>query len=244
MRYLLFLCCLVALPLHVLTLHALTLREEFYKAESGDFIVFAHQKQLTFFHIMEKTENECTIEEITVQEKDIDKNNSWQAWLASDAPGHTAWRVCRVSMTSGEILRSFSLVGSNWIQDSLNPQYSFLPTLLKLHLTLVPIEARKRIGPPPMPGEPDFRKLWQPKVYYEGSEQAVQCHVYRTEWPKDVSDLSGRVLYIYIPKPSSQALSFFPYWIEITGNIGKVKLRVVDSGRLLYNPALTLGIPE
>ena len=118
---------------------------------------------------------------------------------------------------------------------------SFLPTLFNLQLVPVPQDERKRIGVPPEAGEPDRRKFWTPKVVFEGQTYTPPCQVLRAEWPKDATELSGKVIYLYIPECQTTkppcCLDYFPYWVEIVGNISKVKLRVINSGKGLTSPA-------
>ena len=90
-------------------------------------------------------------------------------------------------------------------------------------------------------GEPDLRKLWTPKVIFNGKTYTPPFQVFRARWPKDTTELSDKIIELYIPKPEKQeppeCLDYFPYWVEIVGKISKVKLRVIDSGQGLPSPA-------
>ena len=66
---------------------ALTLLDEFQKAETGDFAVFEQQKQITLFRIAEKTDKDLVIEEVAATTATLDpKTINWQAWLSQGAP--------------------------------------------------------------------------------------------------------------------------------------------------------------
>jgi len=208
-----------------------TLSEAFTKAEVGDFVVFAEQKHLTLFRIAASTEDEIAIEEITIPASLIDLTAvSWKKWLEEEAPHYSSWTVTRFEKKSGTLISCLSKVNHEWIENK--PLFVFLPTLFQLPLVPVPKDEQKRIGPAPMAGEIDRRKLWVPKVIVNGKEllPPPPFEVYRTKWPKDGGELSEKTIYLYFPV-SKEALSYFPYWVEIVGIVGKVKLRVVDSGK-------------
>jgi len=216
-------------------LSALTLSDEFRRAEVGDYVVFLEQKHLTLFRIASRDETHLGIEEITTQEKNIDVNTVvWQKWLRDGAPHHTSWTLSLLDFTTGQITASYSYSTNEWQGDQTI--VSFLPTLLKLPLESVPVEQRKKIGVAPDAGDRDFRKLWTPKVIFNREViPQVPFDVYRAEWPDDESELRGKVVLLYLPR-GQECLNYFPYWIEVVGLVGRVKLRVIDSGKALDSP--------
>ncbi len=240
------LCLCISTCLLTIPAFGITLLDEFSKAKEGDFAVFEQQKQITLFRIAKKTDKEMTIEEVTATAKPADLN--WQAWLTKGAPTHTSWTLSRFDLTTGTIESIYSYGTNEWIQtDSTgNATFTFLPTLFTLPLVAVAENDRKRIGPPPESDEHDRRKLWVPKAIFQGKAHLVPFYVFRVEWPKDVTELSGKAIYLYIPYSkenqsgkfeNNDCLNYFPYWVEVVGKISKVKLRVIDSGKNLTSPA-------
>lgn len=220
-------------------LSALTLSDEFRRAEVGDYVVFLEQKHLTLFRIASKNDKEIGIEEITAQEQGINPQTAnWQQWLQEGAPNHTSWTLSLLDLETGAMKASYSYTTNEW--QANQTVASFLPTLLQLPLETVPLDLRKRIGPPPEKGEQEARKLWTPKVtFHHTAVPQVPFAVYRAEWPQDESDLRGKVVLLYFATgKATECLSYFPYWIEVVGLVGRVKLRVIDSGKGLESPQL------
>jgi hypothetical protein len=228
MAQLLFLLCFLFLPLQGF---ALTLGDEFKKAEIGDFVVFEHQKLITLLRIAEKDEKTLGIEEITAPRNTIDpKTISWKDWVSKGAEHHTSWIVTNFDPQTYKVQSTISIDSHEPVDTAA--LFQFLPTLLNLELRNVPQDERKRIGPPPMGDEPDFRKLWLPQVVFEGKIIHPEFQVCTTKWPADGSELTGKTIYLYIPH-SKECLSYFPYWVEVSGKFHNVKLRVIDSGKNL-----------
>ena len=42
---------------------------------------------------------------------------------------------------------------------------------------------------------------------------------------------------VYVPHESNKYPAYFPYWLQISGMVGKAKVRIVDSGSQLASPA-------
>ena len=198
-------------------LFSFSLHERFKKATPGDFVVLAHQKQLMLLLVVEQKDNKLVIEEITGPNT-IQKTygNDWKKWLSEGALEHTSWDKTTLDLEK---------------QSTLSKDLAFLSTLLYLPLEQVLEKDRKRAGPEPASGEMDFRYLWQPKIVVEGKEESVTTTVWKTIWPEDTSDLSGRHVLIYLA--ADPALPYFPYWTEVKGALGSVKIRVIDSGKSL-----------
>jgi len=114
---------------------------------------------------------------------------------------------------------------------------NFLSKLLTLRMVKIPLNEMKKAGPKPPEGVPDNRHYWTPRVVYEGSTvHDVQFEAWRTKWPRDSNELSGKSIIVYLPKDDKRYPSHFPYWLEIQGMLGKAKIRIIDSGRNLKSP--------
>ena len=142
-------------------------------------------------------------------------------------------------LTSGEMKEYFSYTkNSSYI---IPEGDNFLSTLLNLKLRKVPITERKKVGPPPPRKATDKRPYWQPKMIFEGKMiPDVMFDSWRTFWPKDGSDLSGKIIEVYVPQNPGIYPAYFPYWLQVSGIVGKAKVHIVDSGRVpahqdLYN---------
>lgn len=216
----------------------LLLRDNLKRAQKGDFIVTAQNKAYTVFHIYDRTDSVLTIEEITVPTGRIPQNNfSWREWVRQGAPCQTNWILYKVLLATGQIQECYSVSKNGWYD--MAQADNFLPTLLNLKLTRIPESERKKVGPQPSGGGgPDFRKIWQPKMVLNGvTIPGVKFEAWRTHWPKDTSELSGKTIEVYIPEENEKYPSYFPYWLQIRGTVGAATLRIVDSGSGLVSPA-------
>lgn len=205
------------------------------KAKKGDFIVTAQSKNYTLLHIYDKGETDLVIEEITVpQAKLCLPNGSWKAWVTGGGPNYTSWVMFDVDLPTGQIKKFYTFSKNGWTEAPQGD--NFLSTLLNLRLEKIPLSERKRVGPPPNDG-PDLRSTWKPKVTFEGKTYGdVPFDAWETRWPKDNSELSGRLIEIYTPEASTHYPAYFPYWLQISGMIGKAKVRMIDSGTGLVSP--------
>lgn len=215
-----------------------SLRENLQYANVGDFVVTAQGKSFTLLHIYSRTPELLTIEEITVPNNRLAAGLSWRDWVSQGAPGSTSWLLYAINIATGKIEQSYSISKRGWIDLSQQGE-SFLPILLNLPFVPVPEKERKRVGTPPDTGSPDWRKAWQPKMVVDRREiPNVKFEAWRTHWPKDGSELSGRTIEIYLPQEESQRYpSYFPYWLQIKGAVGKANVRIIDSGSKLLSPA-------
>jgi hypothetical protein len=206
------------------------LGDDFAKAQAGDFAVLAYQKQFTLFLVKEKREDALYLEEISAPQGVLKEyQGKWQEWLNTQAPGHISWTISKMDPKTFKILSIFCPEDNSYkLPDET---LTFLPTLLALELNDISTDDRKRSGPAPMAGELDFRKLWYPQIFYDGKQIHPLIEVKRVFWPNDGSDLSGKTIDLYIPQ--ADAIEYFPYWVEIVAKFGKVKVRVIDSGRAL-----------
>lgn len=206
-----------------------SLLENMQKARPGDFIVTAQGKSLTLLHIYAKKDNNLTIEEISAPSSCVKSAPGiWKTWISQRAPGHTAWVLYTIDLKTGKLLSSYSVMRQ--AKQDVASANNFLTTLLNLKLELIPPRQRKKLGA-------SF-SLWQPKMVVEGKTiPGVQFDAWRTQWPKDQTDLSERTIDVYIPHESEKYPSYFPYWLEISGLVGSAKVRIIDSGTGITSPA-------
>lgn len=212
----------------------LLLRNNFRRAQPGDYIVISANKTQTLMHIYNKQNEILTIEEVAVPSCKKRSTLPWKEWIQVGAPGHTSWVMYDLDLRSGRMLRYYSISKRNWydIPDADN----FLSKLLTLTFSKIPESARKRIGPKPNSG-PDLRALWNPQMIVESHAiQGVAFNAWRTKWPRDNSDLSGKTIEVYLPQDSQTYPAYFPYWLQINGSVGKAKIRIIDSGSQLTSP--------
>lgn len=232
-----FIYNLLLLSLFSCSLFSETLLDKFQEANVGDFVVFAHNKEVTLLRIAAMNDTSFVIEEITALEKSLPKEPNWQNWLDTNAPYNTAWIFSTFDRKTGRLLSTYSYTTAEWIEQ--DPQFAFMPTLLTLPFKKVPLKDRKKIGVAPYGDERDTRKFWVPQVFFDGKEVHPPIDVFEVKWPQDSTDLSGKIIDLYFPQKqdTAPALFYFPYWVEIRGKIGRVKIRVIDSGRNLTSSA-------
>lgn len=220
------------------SLHAdeIFLKNNLLKANPGDYIVTCQNRTYTVLHIYEKKGGLMTIEEVSVAASKIPSLPfNWKNWIAQEAPGHTSWILYTMDINTGAITKTYSFQMSGY---RILPQaQNFLSTLLNLRLDRIPEKYRKKVGPVAN-GSPDWRQYWQPRMIVEGQNiQNVSFGAWKTQWPKDGTDLAGSTIEIYIPEPNQPYASYFPYWLEVKNTAYKTKLRMVDSGTAMRSPA-------
>jgi hypothetical protein len=233
---------LATLVLCLLSLHNLgeckqILRDNFSKARSGDFLVTAQGSNFTVMHIRDKVGNNLVMEEITAPANRIPRNQfTWRQWIEAGAPGHTSWMIYDLDISSGNMKEAFSYTKNCWF--NIPEADNFLSKLLNLDFSVIPIENRKRVGPTTRDASGNYlRGVWNPRMIVDGHEiKNVKFSAWKTLWPNDGSELAGKAIEVYIPEESDQYPSYFPYWLQISGMIGKAKVRVVDSGSGLMSP--------
>lgn len=230
---LLFICffCLGSFVGSYLGAEDLFLRENLKLARVGDYIVTTQNKIYTVLLIDQIDNGQISIEEITVPTQRIHLSGfSWKKWIANNAEGHTSWVRYVVDTVSGQIKEYFSYTKKGWY--SIPEGDNFLSTLLNLKLHKVSITERKKVGPRPPRNATDKRPYWQPKLTFEGRViPGVMFDAWRTSWPRDDSELSGKIIEIYLPEDFGIYPAYFPYWLQVSGIIGKAKVHIIDSGR-------------
>src|SRR3990167_5355909 len=216
--------------------------ERLKSAEPGDYWVVAGGKMVTLLSIQSIEKNSIIFEEISIpEEKGKMLSLSWPDWIKKKAPEHSSWSMFEVDRTSGEIIECYSFSRGAWLQ--LSPRESLIATLMQLPLMQVPKVDLRRIGPPPLAGEVDHRKIWQPPAIFEGKKTSFLFDAYQTFWPKDGTELAGQKLLLYFDKD----IQFpFPFWIQIETTHAQFSLRTLDARKHLLSPhkSLPRRIPE
>jgi hypothetical protein len=210
----------------------ISLIEKFQYAEKGDYVVTLANKVYTFLHVFETAPHAYIIEEVSVplHKVKLEKTFSWKEWFSLGAASHTSWVMYEVMMPSGDVRESFSFTHNGWLK--IDPRENIFSTLLQLPFSRVSQEKRQRAGPAPLPGEMDRRSVWNPPLTVEGERiPKAAFAAWRSSWPSDGSEMSGRVVEIYLPRDKVRAPTYFPYWMNIFAVAGKAKMRVVDAGR-------------
>lgn len=212
----------------------LVLRNNLQRAQPGDYLVISANKTQTLLHIHGKKNQIVTIEEIALPETKRPTTISWKEWVSQGAPGNTSWVMYDIDLQTGKMLRYYSFTKKNWFE--IPDTDNFLSKLLNLKFTQIPENSRKRIGPKIKSG-PEMRAIWQPRMIVDGQAmKGVLFDAWRTKWPSDGSDLSGKTIEAYLPRDSQRYPAYFPYWLQINGAIGKAKIRIIDSGSQLQSP--------
>lgn len=216
------------------------LKDRLSQARPGDFIVVCANRTNTLMHIYGTQGNILTVEEITIPSKRMRTQNlNWKDWVEKGAPNHTSWVMYDVDMQTGQMLHYYSFSKQGWFD--IPEADNFLFKLLNLQFVQVSPQERKKVGLPPVSG-PDFRAYWQPRMVFNGQViPGVIFDAWKTKWPKDGSDLSGRIIEAYLPHDSQSYPSYFPYWLQISGALGKAKIRIIDSGTDLNSPKPSLN---
>lgn len=217
------------------------LRDNLARAKPGDYLVTAQNKNYTLLHIYGRTPSTLTIEEITVPAQRMQCGfTSWKDWIMEKAPGHTSWVMYTLDLSNAQMLRYYSFTKKSFMD--MSGSNNFLTTLLNLNLQRVPYECRRRAGPAPLYNREDRRPLWQPRIIVDGNEvPGVPFEAWQTRWPRDGSDLSGKLIEVYVPRENERYPSYFPYWLQISGIIGNAKIRIIDSGSNMDSPMPPFG---
>jgi len=204
------------------------LKERLEKAKSGDYIVTEANKMVTVLAIRSITPTSLILEEISAPVQNLKKMPaSWTEWIKAKAPGHTSWSMIEIDLQTGAVLECYSFSRSAWIQ--LAQKESLFATLIQLPLQPIGLDKQKRIGPPPMAGEADVRKIWAPPLISEGQKiENVKFDVFETTWPQDGTELAGKEVSLYFDQEKKFP---FPFWIQVQTAHATAALRTIDSGK-------------
>lgn len=234
-----------------LTASTLTLKDKLATAEPGSYIVIEQNKNYTLLHVYSRSEHGIVLEEVTIPAARYKRSPApWRTWFESGAPGHTSWMMSQINVSTGEFEETFSFTHNGWI--NLADCDPFLTTLLNLQFQEVPEAKRRRVGLPPGYNKRDTRPYWAPRLVVDGQRiNHVPFGAYAARWPCDGSELSRKVVEIYLPYQVNDPNlpdypTYFPYWIEVDGKLGSAKVRIIDSGTNARSPKppLPLRPPE
>ena len=229
---------LVCLMLTFVPLSAQTtlmLRDNLQRAQPGDYIVIMADKTQTLMHIYDKNDRILTMEEVVIPKNKRRQTAAlgWTEWMQAEAPGNTSWVMYDIDIKSGQMLRYYSFSKKSWFE--IPEADNMISKLLNLKLTKLPDSARKRVGVR-LHGQ-EKRALWQPPVTVNGQRvKDVAFDAWKTKWPKDGSELSGKSIEVYLPQESQKYPSYFPYWLQVSNMVGKAKIRIIDSVIGLRSP--------
>lgn len=217
----------------------LRFKQRLEKAKSGDYIVTEANKMVTLLTVRSINPKTVIFEEISAPVQNLKKMpDSWADWVKAKAPGHTSWSMIEIDLQNGEVLECYSFSRSTWVR--LSQKESLFATLMQLPMKSLPADKRRKIGPAPMPGELDVRKIWNPPLVHEGKKQSnAQFEVFESTWPADGSELSNKDITIYFDKEKKFAL---PFWVQVETSHLTAALQTIDSGKNL--PSLHRALPR
>ncbi len=221
---------IITISIFFISLNAneLILRNNLQKGQPGDYIVIAANKTDTVLVIQDKKNSLLTIQEIAVPESKRPSKIDWKQWIDQGGKGNISWVRYDIDLKTGKMSHYFSFTKNQWFE--IPERDNFLSKLLNLKFSLIPEQARKRMGLRPRAGE-EKRPLWQPQMIIDGQViKGVPFDAWKTQWPNDGSELSGKVIEVYLPNDDQKYPAYFPYWLQISGVIGKANVRMIDSG--------------
>jgi hypothetical protein len=230
MKHWLFCFFLLTSPLSGAEFH---LQNRIEKARAGEYIVTESNQMITLLAVRSVTPQSILIEEISAPTQNLKtRPESWSQWVKTKAPGHTSWSMIEIDLKTGQLLECYSFSKGAWIQ--LSSKESLFATLLRLPLKPIESDKRRRIGPPPSPGEPEIRKEWNPPLVYEGKKvENSSFDVFETIWPQDGTELSGKNVCLYFDREKKTP---FPCWIQIETTHAIASLRIIDAGKTFPSP--------
>lgn len=208
-----------------------SLRERFTGARAGDYIITKQDHTLSVLVVRGHSGDVLTLEEISAPETHAKTLLGDVAqWIAEGAPGNTSWTSFEMDLQAGKLLSCFSHNRGEWLH--LEGSESLLSKLFSLHFSKVADRERKKIGPPPQPGETDERRIWNPPLIIAGKKRKnPKFHVLQARWGKEESLLSTSLIQLYF---DAENPTFpFPYWMEIQTPHYNFKVSTLDSGRSL-----------
>ena len=205
------------------------------EAEKGDYVVTSQNKSFTLWHVIDHHTDSLIIEEVTLPKKTWNKLSlTWKEWLAKKAPKNNSWVMYELDLKTGKILEYYSFTRRAWIDTNISAE--FLHSLLKLSFLPVPRSQRKNLG---IGGH-----LWQPPLTVEGERvRQATFEAWSAKWPKDGSELANKIMEAYFPEKSKDYPYYFPYWLWVKGQYGRIHMRVYDSGKHMSSPYTVIPRP-
>lgn len=214
---------------------SITLKDKFEKAEKGDFIVTLENKTYSILVIQNIffTKNQdkvLSLAEISIPASEVkSKTFLWKKWIEGNQLKSSSYNIYEIDLKNSKILKAYSVTKKSFFNST--EQDNFFTKLLTLPLEKLSNDKRKKIGPPPLDNSLDTRAYWTPPMVVDGKKQPNSSFdVYQTLWPKDGTDLSGKVIDIYFDKENFLP---FPYWIQVSNGNIDVMLKIIDSGKNL-----------
>ncbi len=202
----------------------LNLKENFKTSKAGDYVIAQFGKTNTLLRVVDISGDTLRMEEVTAPTHL--RFDNWEQWLSSGADGHTSWVTFEVDLKSGNLSDFYSFTRGCYLK--IPSSENFLSTLLSLDFEKIPVNKMKMAG---------TKKIWQPELFFNGEPiKDVFFEAWKTRWPADDSELSGKSILVYLPEQGSPYPSYFPYWLEITGVVTKAKVRIIDTGHHLKSP--------
>lgn len=198
-------------------------------AQKGDYIVTSQNNHYSMLILRELTGPLLILEEITIPSSSVSSKISWKDWQASGALGHTARIKYTFDLEKNALVHCYSYVQNQQLY--IDQSEYLLTQLLALPFQPTCEEERRRIGPAPLAGEPDRRKLWLPPLIRDGKKiSSRRFEVVKARWPKDQTRMANCAIELYLDADHPNFP--FPYWIEIQGSHYTVKIQAADSGRI------------
>lgn len=212
----------------------LFLKDNLFRAQPGDYIVISANKTNTLMHIYDKKNGFLIVDEIAAPCSRKITRVDWHSWIKNGAPGNTSWVMYEINLNTGRMERYYSFTKRGWFE--ISDADNFLSKLLNLRLSLIPEQERKKVGLKIF-AESEQARIWQPNLVVEGQIiKGVKFDAWRTRWPKDGSDLSGKMIELYLPQDNQFYPTYFPYWLQVYNTIGKSRVRIIDSGTRMQSP--------
>ena len=220
------------------TCFSFSLKERIQQAEKGDYIVTFQNNIYSLLLLDDIEEEVITISEISIPKNQVNLDTfSWRKWMEENAENNVSFNIYKIDVETLKLLRCYSVSRKSFF--SFSEQENFLTKLLSLPLHFLEESNRKKIGPLPMNEVLDTRAIWNPPMIIDGKRQKhPKFVVYQTTWPKDGSDLSGKIIDLYFDKDGRFA---FPFWIQVSNGNIDIMLKIIDSGKNLIS---TKKIPE
>jgi hypothetical protein len=196
------------------------IKENIAKAGEGDWLAIALDRNFSFYRVLDNNGSILHLEEVCISARTFKRQCiSWRDWASRGYPGMAGRNVYRIDVLAGRLTNSTN--------------NAFLSTLMNLDLKKIPEMERIRAGRPLFNSGPtDTRAIWQPKLVYNGQQvMNASFDAYKARWPQDHSEMAGKLIEVYLPKEGEPYPSYFPYFMQVFGVIGKAKMHIVDSGR-------------
>lgn len=230
---------LFLLPVFFLFSNTITLKDKLLQSKEGQYIVTNQKKIYSLLFIRKKTDSRLLLEEISLPEAFYKKHpiHSWKEWVNNKAPGHSLWMIYEIDLKTAKIQTVYS--PSEKTHYKVSEKDSFFANLLSLPLEKIPLEQRRKIGPPPHEGESDTRPLWNPILFVDGKNSPSTFTAYLTTFPKDDSEFSGKQISLYF----ADTELCLPIWMQVETGHYTVMLHAIDSGKDLKSPASFLPFP-